>query len=133
MSKAIISLLLLLTALPATVTMAASADRTIREKHVRTAVNKGNKAYRDSNFVESEKYYLEALKEDSLSALATFNLALTRIHIGNDSDMKEDDCNHPTNLAKSALMKLGADQSVDKALRSKSYYNLGNLAFNAKV
>ena len=132
MSKAIISLLLLLTALPATVTMAASADRTIREKHVRTAVNKGNKAYRDSNFVESEKYYLEALKEDSLSALATFNLALTRIHIGNDSDMKEDDCNHPTNLAKSALMKLGADQSVDKALRSKSYYNLGNLAFNAK-
>lgn len=132
MSKAIISLLLLLTALPATVTMAASADRTIREKHVRTAVNKGNKAYRDSNFVEAEKYYLEALKEDSLSALATFNLALTRIHIGKDSDMKEDDPKHPTNLAKSALMALGADMSVDKALRSKSYYNLGNLAFNAK-
>lgn len=132
MSKAIISLLLLLTTLPASVTMAASADRTIREKHVRTAVNKGNKAYRDSNFVEAEKYYLEALKEDSLSAIADFNLALTRIHIGKDSDMKEDDPKHPTNLARSALMALGADQSADKAIRTKSYYNLGNLAFNAK-
>lgn len=132
MSKAIISLLLLLTTLPASVTMAASADKTIREKHVRTAVNKGNKAYRDSNFVEAEKYYLEALKEDSLSAIADFNLALTRIHIGKDSDMKEDDPKHPTNLAKSALMALGADQSADKAIRTKSYYNLGNLAFNAK-
>ena len=125
MSKAIISLLLLLTTLPASVTMAASADKTIREKHVRTAVNKGNKAYRDSNFVEAEKYYLEALKEDSLSAIADFNLALTRIHIGKDSDMKEDDPKHPTNLAKSALMALGADQSADKAIRTKSYYNLG--------
>lgn len=132
MSKTIISLLLLLAAFPATVTMASKADRTIQEKHVRNAVNKGNKAYRDSNFVEAENYYLEALKEDSLSAIATFNLALTRIHIGNDSDMKAEDPNHPTNLAKSALMLIASDQSADKALRTQSYYILGNLAFNTK-
>lgn len=82
-------------------------------QHPNHLVRKGNTAYNDSLFSESEQLYREALVKDQNSYAASFNLADAVYKQGNYSES-------------SALFEALSEKSDNPLDKSKSYHNLGN-------
>lgn len=95
----------------------------------RNAIRKGNKLYEEKRYAEAEVEYKRALEYYPSSDVANYNLALTYIRQGGNSD--PNDKNSPINQASQILNNL-VRTSSDKGLVSRAYYNLGNLAFNSE-
>lgn len=108
---------------------ASGKDSSLKAKHVRNYINKGNTAYRNNDFSEAEAMYKNALQEDANSEIAMFNLALALIKqkaLKNDNSKESDDLfSNPK-----ALLENVASISKDEELVAKAFYNLGNIAFD---
>ncbi len=86
-------------------------------QHPNHLVRKGNTAYNDSLFSESEQLYREALVKDQNSYAASFNLADAIYKQGKYSES-------------SALFEALSEKSDNPLDKSKSYHNLGNSLLN---
>jgi Ca-activated chloride channel family protein len=126
-----ILLILLLALIPMTALAADNnGDQTIKTvKKERIHIRKGNKLYDSKRYAEAEVEYRKALQVNSSSPIAMFNLATSLIRQGYGAS--KEDKNNPMNQASTLLQNL-VKTTNNKDLRSKSYYDLGNMAYNDK-
>lgn len=98
----------------------------------RKLISKGNSLYNERRFVEAQSYYEEALKVNSSSAEARYNLGLSQVRqVTNPSDTTGKN----KKLLDSARKNFSDVASLAKTkpgLASKANYNLGNVEFNVK-
>lgn len=121
----ILALLFIFAMLPMTVlAKSGETDESVRKerKHIR----KGNNLYYGQRFADAEVEYKKALSENPNSYLGSYNLAMSLLMQSAGSN--SEDANNPLNTAVELLNKV-ATGSKDASLRSKAYYNLGNIAF----
>lgn len=100
-------------------------DVTIRKE--REFIRKGNKLYNDKRYADAEVEYKKAIGENANSQIANYNLALSLIKQSGGTNVKDE--NNPLKTATELLTSVAKD-SRDSELRSKAFYNLGNLAYN---
>lgn len=93
-------------------------------KRERNYIKEGNKLYAEKRYAEAEVAYKKALEENAANEIALFNLASTYI--------KQAGADNGSALIASAdsIMKNLASQAQDISIAEKSFYNLGNMAFN---
>lgn len=100
-------------------------DETTREE--REFIRKGNKLYNEQRFADAEVEYKKALGVNPNSHLGNYNLALSLIKQSGGTNEEAE--NSPLKDATELLTSV-ASYSKDVNLRSKAYYNLGNIAYN---
>lgn len=100
-------------------------DVTIRKE--REFIRKGNKLYNDKRYADAEVEYKKAIGENANSQIANYNLALSLIKQSGGTNVEDE--NNPLKTATELLTSVAKD-SRDSELRSKAFYNLGNLAYN---
>ena len=96
-------------------------------KQERNLIREGNGLYRQKRFAEAEVKYRKALEEVPQSETALFNLAASLIRQSGSADPNSG--NNPLKEASDVLRQLGKE-GYDINLSGKSFYNLGNMAFN---
>lgn len=96
-------------------------------KQERNLIREGNSLYRQKRFSEAEVKYRKALEEVPQSETALFNLAASLIRQSGSADPNSG--NNPLKEASDVLRQLGKE-GYDINLSGKSFYNLGNMAFN---
>ena len=101
----------------------------ITTKQERNLIREGNKLYNAKRFAEAEVAYRKALEVLPSSEIAQFNLAASLLRQSGSSDPNNG--NSPVATATQILQNL-ASNGNDRMLSSKSFYNLGNLAFNSQ-
>ncbi len=103
----------------------AVTDETVRKE--REFIRKGNKLYNEGRFADAEVEYKKALEANPNSHLGNYNLALSLIKQSGGTNTEGE--NNPLKDATELLSSV-AQYSKDVNLRSKAFYNLGNLAYN---
>ncbi len=98
-------------------------------KQERNFIREGNKLYHEKRFADAEVAYRKALEALPSSEIAQFNLAASLLRQSGSADPNNG--NSPVAAATQLLQNLAAN-GRDVMLSSKSFYNLGNLAFNAQ-
>ncbi len=93
----------------------------------RNLIREGNKLYREKRFAEAEVLYRKALEAAPASEAATFNLASSLLRQSGSADPNAG--NTPIKDAVSLFQRL-AQSAQDISIAEKSFYNLGNIAFN---
>ncbi|MCI9608092.1 MAG: tetratricopeptide repeat protein [Muribaculaceae bacterium] len=122
-----IALSSLLASIPAAA--ATSSNEMPTTKQERNYIRQGNKLYGEKRFADAEVAYRKALEALPGSEIAKFNLAAALIRQSGSADPNSG--NNPVNTATQLLQEI-AGQSTDAYLAGKSFYNLGNLAFNSQ-
>jgi len=89
------------------------------DKAVEKLVNKGLRAYDKADYSEAELDFRKALAKDPVNAVASYNLGLTQTELDK-------------NLEAAHYFEKAAKQADDPLLKSKSYFNQGNVWFNKK-
>ncbi len=125
--------IIVISVVAAVVTLSAATMRaddaanveTVRKERI--AIRKGNELFNEKRYAEAEVEYKRALQHNPQSDIANYNLALSYIRQGGNSDPKDE--KSPVNQAQKILENVVKTAS-DKGLASRAYYNLGNLAFN---
>lgn len=95
-------------------------------KAERNYITEGNKAFRDSNYVEAFALFEKALEANPSSDAALYNQAVTLTHLV--SEENKGTANDPRVKAVE-IFETVARTSPDSSLVEKSYYNMGNMAF----
>ena len=95
---------------------------------VRNLIKEGNKLYNDKRYSEAEVCYNKALEINPNSAVAQFNLASALLQNNGNSDTTAE--SSPVNQAERILQSLVRTAGDEAAIVEKSFYNLGNIAFN---
>lgn len=123
----ILTVLLLLSAFvqPVSAVDKENVDETVRKE--REYIKQGNKHFNDKRFADAEVEYKKALAVNPNSMIGNYNLALSLIRQSGGANVE--DANNPLNDATERL-KTVATGSKNAGLRSKAYYNLGNIAYN---
>ena len=103
----------------------SDVDKTVRKE--RKSIKSGNKLYNENKFAEAEVEYKKALTANANSYMSNYNLAISLIKQSGGVNSESE--SNPLDDA-TELLNVVAQNSKDKSLRSKSYYNLGNLAYN---
>lgn len=102
-----------------------TSDTSTRKE--RNHIRAGNKLYEEKRFAEAEVEYRKALEQNAMSEKAMYNLAVSLLRqAGNAAPNNE---NNPIAEAQSILTDL-AKTAGDDAISERSFYNLGNMAFN---
>ena len=112
----------------------ANSDKkeVVSTKKERNHITKGNSLFNEGKFKQALEEYQSALKENSNSAVARYNLGLTEITIGlNPNDTTE---------AAKRMLESGTKEMQQIAnlggrradLASRANYNLGNIAFHSQ-
>lgn len=101
----------------------------VTTKQERNFIREGNKLYREKRFADAEVQYRKALEQVPQSEIAQFNLAASLIRQSGSSDPNSG--NNPMAAATNLLQQI-ASESTDAYLAGKSFYNLGNMAFNSQ-
>ncbi|MDE7153819.1 MAG: tetratricopeptide repeat protein [Muribaculaceae bacterium] len=96
---------------------------------VRNYIKQGNKNYNDKRYSEAERDYQKALEIDPNSEVANFNLASALLQ--QNSNGEQEDPNSPLNRAVRTLNNL-TKTAQNPEIVEKSYYNLGNIAYNGQ-
>lgn len=122
----IVSLLLMCILFPVYV-YAENTDTDVTMRKEREFIKKGNKLYNDKRYADAEVEYKKALSVNPNSYLGNYNLALSLIQQSGGTNTEGE--NNPLKDATELLGSV-AQYSKDVNLRSKAYYNLGNLAYN---
>lgn len=130
MKKSIRNSIVLLIALFTMVGTAPCALAQESTKKERNYIRSGNKLYNAKRYAEAEVEYNKALQVNPQSAVATFNLATALLRQGGGSS-SPDDQNNPANRAQAMLEHL-VKTSNDNSVLAKSWYDLGNIAFNSQ-
>ncbi len=100
-------------------------DETTRRE--REFIRNGNKFYDEKRYADAEVEYKKAISENPNSQIGNYNLALSLIKQSGGTNV--DGENNPLKDA-SELLSSVAQGSKNPELRSKAFYNLGNLAYN---
>lgn len=95
-------------------------------KAERNYIKEGNKAFEAGNFREALVLYDKALAVNPASDVATYNKGLSYIHLSNPDNRGQK--NDPLVTGAELLDK--SSKSKIPAVAEKSFYNLGNLAYN---
>ncbi|MDE5688432.1 MAG: tetratricopeptide repeat protein [Paramuribaculum sp.] len=101
----------------------------VTTKQERNFIREGNKLYREKRFADAEVQYRKALEQVPHSEIAQFNLAASLIRQSGSADPNSG--NNPMSTATNLLQQI-ASESTDAYLAGKSFYNLGNIAFNSQ-
>lgn len=117
MKQFIIILLAAMAAIP------ASADDTTTRRE-RNFIVEGNKLYHAERYADAEVAYRKALQENAMNEIAQFNLAASLLRQGSASAETQKE-------ASGILQNLTRD-AQNVSIAEKSFYNLGNIAFNAQ-
>lgn len=96
-------------------------------KSVRNLVVDGNKLFRAEKYHEALEKYDEAMTLDPAYQYAQYNKAVTLVQLATDDNKGTE--NDPRKLATELFSQI-ADFKTNDNLAAKSYYNLGNMAFN---
>lgn len=99
-------------------------DPTIRKE--REHIKAGNLLYNAKRFAEAEVEYKKALEANPNSQLGNYNLALALIQQSGANNAEQE--NNPLQQAVELLTSV-AKNSNSSDLRSKAFYNLGNIAY----
>lgn len=100
----------------------AETDNSTRRE--RNLITEGNKLYRQERYADAEVAYKKALELNAMNETALFNLAASYLRQGSASGENLQEATQIlNNLAKNA---------EDQAIAELSYFNLGNIAYNAK-
>lgn len=97
----------------------------------RRLINEGNKLYGEKKYREAAKKYESALATNSSSAVAAYNLGLTRMVLGSNPADTTEKARKLLEEGKSAMQSVAAMGQTHPQLAAHANYNLGNLAFNA--
>ena len=100
-------------------------DETTRRE--REFIRNGNKFYDEKRYADAEVEYKKAISENPNSQIGNYNLALSLIKQSGGTNVEGE--NNPLKDA-SELLSSVAQGSRNPELRSKAFYNLGNLAYN---
>lgn len=100
-------------------------DETTRRE--REFIRNGNKFYDEKRYADAEVEYKKAISENPNSQIGNYNLALSLIKLSGGTNVEGE--NNPLKDA-SELLSSVAQGSKNPELRSKAFYNLGNLAYN---
>lgn len=120
---------LLIALIGGVVTVPAHAESTRKERKL---INKGNSLYNERKFVEATSIYEEALKENSSSAEARYNLGLSQIRqVANPADTTGKSAKL-VDAARKNFSQVAALAKTKPGLAAKANFNLGNIEFNAK-
>lgn len=125
----IFSIILLAVALFATASTASAYDRNGRD--CRNYIVAGNRLFNEKRYAEAEVQYQKALQANPTSQVASFNLASTYLRQGKIEDLN--DSESPMSKALRTFTGLCANpqnSTVAPHIIEKSFYNLGNIAFN---
>lgn len=102
--------------------LGAETDNSTRRE--RNLITEGNSLYRQERYADAEVAYKKALELNAMNETALFNLAASYLRQGSASGENLQEATQIlNNLAKNA---------EDKAIAELSYFNLGNIAYNAK-
>ncbi|WP_289712697.1 tetratricopeptide repeat protein [uncultured Muribaculum sp.] len=104
---------------------APARDTSTRKE--RNFIRQGNKHYNDKHFADAEILYRKALEENELSEAGQYNLALSLIRQAGNADPNNG--NNPMAEAQALLNDLARTANND-LIAERSFYNLGNMAFN---
>lgn len=102
-----------------------TSDTSTRKE--RNHIRAGNKLYEEKRFAEAEIEYRKALEQNAMSEKAMYNLAVSLLRQAGNADPNNE--NNPIAEAQSILTDL-AKTAGDDAISERSFYNLGNMAFN---
>ncbi len=102
-----------------------TSDTSTRKE--RNHIRAGNKLYEEKRFAEAEVEYRKALEQNAMSEKAMYNLAVSLLRQAGNADPNNE--NNPIAEAQSILTDL-AKTAGDEAISERSFYNLGNMAFN---
>ncbi|WP_279149453.1 tetratricopeptide repeat protein [Muribaculum intestinale] len=104
-----------------------TSDTSTRKE--RNHIRAGNKLYEEKRFAEAEVEYRKALEQNAMSEKAMYNLAVSLLRQAGNADPNNE--NNPIAEAQSILTDL-AKTAGDDAISERSFYNLGNMAFNQR-
>lgn len=121
----ILILLLMFVAIPL-VGMAQDDEVDPTTRKEREHIHAGNALYKVQRYAEAEVEYKKALEVNPNSQLGNYNLALSLIQQGGANNEEQE--NNPLQQA-TELLNSVAQNSKSADLRSKAFYNLGNLAY----
>ncbi|MDE5845381.1 MAG: tetratricopeptide repeat protein, partial [Muribaculaceae bacterium] len=112
----------------ATEQVKVGSEKRSAKMNVRNLIKEGNKLYHDKRYSEAEVCYNKALEIDPNSAAAQFNLASALMQNNGNSDPTAE--SSPINQAERILQSLIKTAGDEASIIEKSFYNLGNIAFN---
>lgn len=107
--------------------VSVGSEKRSTAKRVRNYVKEGNKLFHDQRFAEAEVLYGKALELNPNSEEAQFNLACALLKNSGNTDPQAPD--NPMNRALQLLQNL-TNSSSNRSIVEKSFYNMGNVAFN---
>ena len=99
-------------------------------KKERNYIRSGNKLYEQKRYADAEVEYRKAIQKNPNSPVAKYNLASALVRQSGGSNAKNDSKN-PLNTADSLYREV-AKTCPDTGLAARSFYNLGNIAFNSE-
>ncbi|MDE5876324.1 MAG: tetratricopeptide repeat protein, partial [Muribaculaceae bacterium] len=97
----------------------------------RRLINEGNKLYGEKKYREAAKKYESALEINGSSAVAAYNLGLTRMVLGSNPADTTEKARKLLEEGKNAMQSVAAMGQTHPELAAHANYNLGNVAFNA--
>lgn len=106
---------------------AAQKTKDTSTRKERDFIRSGNKLYNEKRYAEAEVEYKKALQSNPSSLIANFNLATSLVRQSGGTDAKAK--NSPLKQATDIFTNI-TKTTKDANLLSKSYYNLGNIAYN---
>ncbi len=107
--------------------VSVGSDRRSTPKRVRNFIKEGNNLFNEGNFRQAEISYNKALELDPNSSVARYNLACALLRNSGNTDPNAE--NSPMKKAVGLLNEL-VKMSDNAEIIEKSFYNLGNVAFN---
>ncbi len=119
MRRALVSILLVATAMTV-----FGESKSTTTRHERNYIVEGNKLYKEERYADAEVAYRKALQENSMNEIAQFNLAASLLRQGSASGETQQE-------AMRILQNLTRD-AENNSIAEKSFYNLGNIAFNGQ-
>jgi len=115
------------TAVPEAKQVQIGSQKPSAAKRVRNLINDGNSLYNDKRYSEAAVSYNKALEIDPVNETALFNLASSLLQSSGNSD--PNDQNSPANQAIALFHNL-TRSAENQTIVEKSFYNLGNIAYN---
>ena len=100
-------------------TVSAQQQQPKPDKDVENLINKGLQAYDRADYDKAELNFRKALSKDPVNAVASYNLGLT------ETEMDK-------NLEGAHFFEKAAKHADDPMLKSKAYFNEGNVWYNKK-
>ncbi|MCH5234048.1 MAG: tetratricopeptide repeat protein [Muribaculaceae bacterium] len=101
-------------------------------KKERNHITKGNKLYEEGKFREAIQQYKDALEENPSSLVGRYNLGLSEIRIGSNSNDTTEAAKKMLESGMKSMQQVANLGSKRPDLASKANYNLGNVAFNSE-